>query len=103
MTDVRFPKRRGDGTFVVAARCSISDPEVLPLVDDYLQAWMKANSTWVRIWRSHVIWEERLDFYSDFLKNPSIEVDHEKRSFTIVFERRASATRWRDWTVYIVD
>jgi hypothetical protein len=57
----------------------------------------------VRVWRSNVIREERLDFYSDFLSEPRIEADSEGRSFSVILESRPSATWWKDWAVYMLD
>jgi hypothetical protein len=102
MTEIRFPRRREDGSFVLDARFSISNGAILPLVRDYLQTWMKVNSTWVRIWRSNLIREERLDFYSDFLSEPRIEADPEGRSFSVVLEGRPLAEWWKDWAVRFV-
>jgi hypothetical protein len=57
----------------------------------------------VRVWRSNVIREERLDFYSDFLSEPRIEADSEGRSFSVILESRPSATWWKDWAAYMLD
>jgi len=104
MTEVRFPRRREDGSFTVLARFSVSDDAIIPLLYDYVQSWIRANSTWIRIWRSNRITEERWDFYSEFLSEPRVRVDPESRSFSIVLEGRPSATtRWKDWAVYLVD
>ena len=102
MSEINFPKRRGDGGFSLSARFTISDPSILPLVQDYLKEWLKANCTWTRIWRSNVIEEERLDFYSDFISDPRVENGDDGISFSVVFEGKPSAKRWKDWAVRLV-
>jgi hypothetical protein len=103
MNEIRFPKRRADNSFVVSAWFSISHPEVIPLVRDYVKAWVRANSTWTRIWRSNKIREERLEFHSEFLSEPRLESGLEASAFSIVFETRPDASRWKDWVIFLVD
>jgi hypothetical protein len=102
MTEIRFPKRKGDQSFVLFARFSTSDPEVIALVRDYVKMWVKANSSWTRIWRSNVIREERLDFYSEFSAEPRVENGPGESSFSVVFEGRPTARMWKDWLVFFV-
>jgi hypothetical protein len=102
MSEINFPKRHEDGAFNVCARFTMSDPSILPLVQDYLKAWLGANCTWIRIWRSNVIEEERLDFYSDFISGPRIENGCDGVSFSVVLEGRPAAKRWKDWAVHLV-
>jgi hypothetical protein len=101
MTAIRFPKRRADGSFTVGARFATRNPAITGLVHDYVAAWMRANRTWVRIWRSNTITEERWDFDSEFLTDPRVEAAPDGKTFSIVFEGRPSATRWKDWVVYL--
>ena len=102
MNEINFPKPHGDGAFSVYARFTISDPSILPLVQDYVKVWLRANCTWTRIWRSNVIEEERLDFYSDFISEPRFENDGDGVSFSVVLEGRPSARCWKDWVVHLV-
>jgi hypothetical protein len=102
MAEIKFPRRHGDQSFTVFARFSTSDHAILALVRDYVKAWIRANSTWTRIWRSDVIREERLDFYSEFLSEPRVEEGPGESSFSVVLEGRPSATRWKDWAVFLV-
>ena len=102
MAEVKFPRQHDDGSFVVLARFSTADHAILALVRDYIKAWMRANSTWTRIWRSDAIEEERLDFYSEFVSEPRVEDESGGSSFSVVLEGRPSATRWKDWAVFIV-
>lgn len=102
MAKIKFPKRRDDKSFVVYARFRTSNHAILALVRDYLKAWTKANSTWTRVWRSDVIKEERLEFYSEFLLEPRVEAGPGESSFSVVLEGRPCATRWKDWTVFLV-
>ena len=103
MSKIEFPTRRGDQSFVVLASFIISEPEITVLVRDYVKAWMRANRTWTRIWRSNVIVEERLDFDSEFLMEPELKHTHGADTFSIVFAGRPTATRWKDWLVFLVD
>ena len=65
---------------------------------------MSVNNPWNRIWRSSTIWVERLDFYSEFLAEPRVQAESgAATSFSVVFEGKPSATRWKDWTVFIVN
>jgi hypothetical protein len=102
MTQIKFPKRRGDQSFMVFARFSTSDPAIVTLVRDYLKVWLRANSTWIRIWRSNEIREERLDFHSEFLSEPRLEDGPLKSAFSVVLEGRPDASRWKDWAVFLV-
>jgi hypothetical protein len=71
-------------------------------VRDYVKAWVKANSIWTRIWRSNVIREERLDFYSEFSSEPRVDNGPGESSFSVVFEGRPTARLWKDWLVFFV-
>ena len=102
MTEIKFPKRRDDQSFVVFARFSTSDSAIVALVRDYVKAWVRANSTWARIWRSDVIREERLDFYSEFLSEPRFEDGPGESAFSVVLDGRPDASRWKDWAVFLV-
>ena len=102
MSEINFPKRHGDGSFSVYARFTMSDPSIRPLVQDYVKAWLRANCNWTRVWRSKVIEEERLDFHSDFLLEPRVEDGGDGISFSVVFEGRPSAKRWKDWLIHFV-
>ena len=101
MTAVKFPKRNDDGTFMVVAQFTISDRAIVSMVNDYLKAWVRANGTWIRIWRSDSIVEERLDFYADFLDEPQAEI--EGSSLRVVLKGQPPSTRWKDWAVYMVN
>ena len=103
MREIKFPKRNSDQTFVIFARFSMSNNGILGLVRDYVKAWVRANATWVRIWRSNVIKEERLDFFKDFVSAPTVEDGPGQNSFSILLKGRADATRWKDWAVLLVD
>jgi hypothetical protein len=87
----------------VFARFSIADRAILPLVREYVSAWTRANRTWTRIWRSNVITVEQMDFNSEFLSEPRLKVEPGDTSFSVVLEGRSSATRWKDWAVFLVD
>ena|ERR1700744_4192325 len=102
MSEINFPKRFEDGSFRIYARFNVSEQKVLPLIRDYVKAWLRANSPWTRIWRSNVIAEERLDFYTDFNSEPRIENGGDGASFSIVFEGKPSSKHWKDWTVHLV-
>src|SRR5690349_17300598 len=82
----------GDKSLVVFALFRTSKRSILTLVRDYVKAWTRVNSTWVRIWRSNVIREERLNYYSEFQAEPYVE-DESEETFSIVFEVRPNATR----------
>ena len=43
MSDAQFTHRRDDGTFVVTARYSVSDPDVRELVRAYVETWTRAK------------------------------------------------------------
>jgi len=105
MTEARFPKRRDDGSFTLVARFAASetDMSVVDLVRDYVSAWTRANRAWVRIWRSDVIQEERLEFLAEFSSDPRVEVGDDGHRLSIVLEGRPSAGRWKDWAVFLVD
>jgi hypothetical protein len=104
MIETKFPRRREDGTFSVAARFAVVGPSatLLRLVEEYVAAWARANQTWVRIWRSNVIHEERLSFSEDFLGDPRVEVGSDRSSLSIVLEGRQASRRWKDWLAYLV-
>ena len=102
MAEIQFPKRQGDQSFVLFARFSTSDPEIIALVRDYVKVWVKANSTWTRIWRSNVIREERLDFYSEFSSEPHVDNGPGEFAFSVVIEARPTASVWKDWLVFFV-
>ncbi|MFZ5895026.1 MAG: hypothetical protein ACOY0T_28460 [Myxococcota bacterium] len=103
MTEARFPKKRDDGSFTVLALFSTSDENVVPLVRAYVEAWVRANQTWTRIWRSNCIEVERLEFSSEFASEPRVEDGNEKLRFAIVFDGRPSALRWKDWIAFLLD
>jgi hypothetical protein len=63
---------------------------------------MRANSTRTRIWRSNVIREERLDFYSDFRSEPRVEDGPGQSAFSLVMEGRPRAKSWKDWVVFLL-
>jgi hypothetical protein len=101
VSTVRFPKRRDDGSFAVIAEFTTSDTTIISLVNDFVKAWIRVNHSWIRIWRSDSIEEEYLDFYREFSSDPRVEVESEG-AFCVVFEGRPSATRWKDFAVYMV-
>jgi hypothetical protein len=103
MRGVKFPKRRDDGSFVVVARFTVSDRTVLALVRDYVKAWVRAHGTWIRLWRSNSIEEERLQFDSEFQGEPRVEAAPDGSSFFLLLEGRPSATRWKDWVVLMAN
>lgn len=74
----------------------------MPLVAQYVDAWVRANRVWIRVWRSDVIEEERLEFASEFSAEPRIDRVPDD-GFLIVFEVTASSRRWKDWAVYMLD
>jgi hypothetical protein len=98
---VRFPGRRGDGSFAVRVRFSTEGPSVVPLVRDYVACWVRSNRVWVRIWRSDIIQEERLELASELRSDPAVECDagDANGAFSIVFECLPAASRWKDWIV----
>ena len=103
MSEIKFPKRLADNSFVVFARFSAPDPAISALVRDYLKAWIDVNGTWARIWRSNVITVERLEFHSEFSSEPRVEEGADGYAFSIVWEGKPAATRWKDWVVFLVD
>lgn len=103
MSEPRFPKRREDGSFSLLIRFSTSDETIRGLVLAYLQAWVRANQTWVRIWRSDSIEEERLEFGLEFSENLSVEADARLKTLTVVLEGKATARRWKDWAAFLVN
>jgi len=102
MAEINFPRRREDGSFIVFARFSTLDLAIVELVQDFLKAWMRANNPWIRVWRSDTIWEERLDFDSEFLSEPRVDCEPGGLHFSVVLEGRPSSTRWKDWAVLMV-
>ena len=102
MTGANFPRKRTDGSFPLAAWFSTSDERVIPLVSDYLSAWVIANQTWTRIWRADSIHQERLQFADDFSASPCLRSGAGGR-FAILLEGRPGSTRWKDWAVFMVD
>jgi hypothetical protein len=103
-TEASFPQRRDDGSFTVWAWFASPEEEnVVALVRDYVKAWVRANRTWVRIWRSNSIEEERLEFGSEFSTEPRVEEDAQRRRFAVVLEGIPSADRWRDWAAFMID
>src|SRR6266704_883473 len=102
MAENEFPKRRGDQSFVLFAHFSTSDPGIIPLVRDYVKAWVRANKIWTRIWRSNVIREERLDFNSEFLSEPRVDNGPGQSALSVVLEVRPSARWWKDWAGFLV-
>jgi hypothetical protein len=100
---IKFPKRRDDQSFAVAAIFSLTDSAVVSLVRAYTGAWVRANERWSRIWRSNTIEVEELDFDSEFLAIPRIEQLAGESTFAVVFECRLSSTRWKDWMMHMVD
>jgi hypothetical protein len=111
MTDaskVRFPPIRTEGPFTVRALFHTTFDAMVDLVRDYVEAWSRANRTWVRIWRSNTIEVERLDFCAEFSSDPRVDIDGAQR-FAISFEGKAlpgaksSTRRWKDWIVRLVD
>jgi hypothetical protein len=103
MSKLKLPSRNNDQPFVVFARFTTTNRRVLALIRDYIKAWIKANAIWTRIWRSDVITEERMDFYSEFLSEPRIEEADDQASFSIILDVRPHATRWKDWAVFLVN
>jgi hypothetical protein len=103
MPEINFPKRNDDQSFTVFAQFTTSDPAVPNLVQDYVKVWTRVNSNWTRIWRSNVIREESLDFYSEFQAEPRVEHGIGETSFSVVLEGRPTATRWKDWAVFLID
>ena len=100
---VNFPTRREDQSFSIAARFSLSDTAVLPLVKACVLAWVRANQTWYRIWRSNVVEVEELEFQAEFLSEPRLEQLAGAGCFTLVFDCKPSSTRWKDWIVRLID
>ena len=105
MTNIKFPKRREDGSFTVLAKFAASGPDALPvdLLRDYVAAWTRAHRSWVRIWRSDVIDEEPMVLAAEFSCDPRVEVGYRGHALAIVFEGNPSAQRWKDWVVMLVD
>jgi hypothetical protein len=101
VTGPTFPLRRSDGSFVVSARFTVTDDALLPLVSDYLTAWIRANHTWIRIWRSSAIHEERLEFSTDFSSPPHLRHDGPGR-LSILLVGRPGASNWKDWATFLV-
>jgi len=99
--NVQFPQRRADGSFAVRAKFTTDGPSVAHLVRDYVDCWVRSNRVWVRIWRSDVISEERLEFASEFASDPTVEWDATGAdgAFSIRFECVAAASMWKDWIV----
>ena len=104
MTAIKFPKRHADGTFTVRAhfRVLAPDPSIVALVRDYVSAWVRANPIWVRLWRSNIITEERLELAAEFSNDPRVEGGMDGERFVIVFDGRAQARMWKDWMVRLV-
>lgn len=103
MPKLKFPSRNDDRPLIVFAKFNTTNHTILSQVGDYVKAWTRANSTWTRIWRSDVITEERLDFYSEFLSEPRIEDADKETTFSVVLQVRPRATRWKDWAVFLVN
>src|SRR5689334_11832230 len=103
MPDLRLPERRVDGSFMVRIWFATSDLGALALMRDYLAAWLRAHPTWVRIWRSDAIHEEDLEFTTDFLAGPRLEVGPEENLFAVVLEARPLTLRWREWAEFLAE
>ena len=105
MRQPSFPRRDGDGTFVVRILFAVSgaDDRLPALVRDYLSAWIAANRTWTRIWRSDVIEVEQLVFERDFQQDPTLERSEDGSVLSVVLRGRAEALRWKDWAVRLVE
>ncbi len=103
MTEIKFPRKRDDGSFTIAASFSTPDEKTVALVREYLGAWTRANKTWTRIWRSETICEERLEFDEEFSAEPTLERGVDALRFAIVLQGRTSARRWKDWLVFLTD
>jgi hypothetical protein len=104
MADVRFPEKREDGSFTVAARFAVSDAGgIAPLVRDYVAAWTQANRSWTRIWRADVVREEYLEFSADFSTDPFVEAGAGATMLAILLEGKPMAHHWKDWAVRLVD
>jgi hypothetical protein len=103
MAHAPFPKRREGGDFTVYAWFTTTSNSVVVLVRDYVEAWLSARRTWVRIWRSDRIVVERLSFSDDFSADPRVEAKPDEHRFAVVLEGRATSARWKDWAASMVE
>jgi hypothetical protein len=97
MADLVFPSTTGDQPITVVAKFSTRNDSIVSLVSDYVKAWTRANKIWTRIWRSNIVWEEKLELDTDFSSDPRVIQGTLLGSFSIVLEVRPHSSRWKDW------
>jgi len=85
----KFPQRRSDGTFAVAARFTYQNPEVVDRVNDALELW-KTEAGLQTVPR----------LGDDFSEDPHVEVIS-KDLFQVVFECKGDSNNWKNWLVEV--
>ena len=96
---MKFPKRRQDGSFCVDVVLSVSAEEqasLMPRITSWLDQWVKANRYWkTSLYAS----DEVLDFFDEFAAVPYCVAGSSNR-LSIRLECRSEAKkRWKDWLV----
>ena len=87
MSQQRFPARRPNGTFSVAARFSLPDLESLDRLIAFVSGWVVATSRYTAMLK-------------ELASPPQVVVGSE--SLDVVFEGLTHARQWKDWMVFLV-
>ena len=87
MSQQRFPARRPNGTFSVAARFSRPDLESLDRLVAFVSGWVVATSRYTAMLK-------------ELASPPQAVVGSE--SVDVVFEGLSHARQWKDWMVFLV-
>lgn len=90
MQEIKFPRRRPDQSFQVTAHFRTSKSRVKSLVPDYVEKWVRENST-------------KLGLRSEFQSEPHVEFGPGDYTFSIIFHGRPDATKyWKDCMVFLL-
>lgn len=99
MNELKFPRRRLDGSFCVEVMLEVApgtEARARAEIERWLvSTWVPANTVWRRHWSTGVV--EELRFEQEF---QSISIgDIAVRSLSIRLEGKSTAKYWRDWLV----
>lgn len=86
MSQVRFPKRREDGSVSVAARFTFDAPFAVEAAEATLRKWIAQHAT------------ETGDPTEDLVSEPYVVV-RDQRTLDVVFDGLPGSPRWKDWMV----
>ena len=100
MSEVRFPKRREDGTFCVEVTLAVqtAEPEgLLHRVRAWASRWIEVNRVWE--WKWDTGGAEELHYEREFGSGPE-PVSCTTTELRMRLEGLPTAGRWKDWIVW---